>query len=72
MQEKGGAPGLSITPGDINILKNKNIISEEQKLLIEEYNERLENNNIAVIYNLRHLRKILKNAYLFEAYRLTN
>ena len=41
-------------------LKEKNIISEDQKILLEEYNERLKNNNVAIIYNLRHLRKILK------------
>ena len=34
-------------------------ITEEEKLLIEEYNQRLADNNVPVIYNLRHLRQLL-------------
>lgn len=40
------------------LVKNR-IITNEQKGLILEYNERLNNNNVPIIYNLRHLRKIL-------------
>lgn len=38
----------------------KNLISEQDALLIKEYNKRLQENNMPIIYNLRHLRKILK------------
>lgn len=34
-------------------------ISEEDKLLIEEYTQRLTENDVPIIYNLRHLRQIL-------------
>ena len=34
-------------------------ISEEEKTLIEEYNQRLTENRVPVIYNLRHLRQLL-------------
>lgn len=34
-------------------------ITEEEKNLIEEYNQRLKQNNVPVIYNLRHLRQLL-------------
>ena len=34
-------------------------ISEEEKSLIEEYNQRLTENRVPVIYNLRHLRQLL-------------
>ena len=34
-------------------------ITEEEKKLIEEYNQRLNQNNVPVIYNLRHLRQLL-------------
>lgn len=37
----------------------KNIIDVETKQLIEEYDERLTHNNVSIIYNLRHLRKLL-------------
>ena len=40
-------------------------ISEEEKSLIEEYNQRLTENGVPIIYNLRHLRQLLgirKNA----------
>ena len=37
-------------------------ISEEEKSLIEEYNQRLTENGVPIIYNLRHLRKIFKIA----------
>ena len=35
------------------------IISEEDMLLLKEYNQRLKDNNVPVIYNLRHLRQLL-------------
>lgn len=38
----------------------KNIISQKAKELITEYSNRLSENNIPIIFNLRHLRKILK------------
>lgn len=34
-------------------------INEEDKLRIEEYNQRLSENGVPIIYNLRHLRKLL-------------
>lgn len=34
-------------------------ITKEEKKLIEEYNQRLNQNNVPVIYNLRHLRQLL-------------
>jgi len=34
-------------------------ITEEDKQLLEEYNQRLTDNNVPVIYNLRHLRQLL-------------
>ncbi|MCI9407019.1 MAG: RNA-directed DNA polymerase [Clostridia bacterium] len=36
----------------------KNLISAETASLLKEYNERLRQNNVPIIYNLRHLRKI--------------
>lgn len=35
------------------------LITEEEKNLIEEYNKRLIDNNVPIIYNLRHLRQLL-------------
>lgn len=35
------------------------IINEQDKILIEEYNNRLRENNVPIIYNLRHLRQLL-------------
>lgn len=35
------------------------VITEEEKRLIEEYNQRLTDNNVPVIYNLKHLRQLL-------------
>lgn len=35
------------------------LITEEEKNLIEEYNKRLTDNNVPIIYNLRHLRQLL-------------
>ena len=35
------------------------LITEEEKGLIEEYNKRLTDNNVPIIYNLRHLRQLL-------------
>lgn len=35
------------------------LITAEDKMLIEEYNQRLKDNNVPVIYNLRHLRQLL-------------
>ena len=35
------------------------LITEEERNLIEEYNKRLTDNNVPVIYNLRHLRQLL-------------
>lgn len=37
-----------------------NVIDEQTFQRIKEYNERLSQNNVPVIYNLRHLRKILR------------
>ena len=34
-------------------------ITEEDKRRLEEYNQRLADNNVPVIYNLRHLRQLL-------------
>ena len=45
---------------NLTYLLEKQVITEEGKRLIEEYDKRLTQNNVAVIYNLRHLRKILK------------
>lgn len=42
----------------LKILVQKKVITEQQKKLIEEYNARLTDNNVPVIYNLRHLRRI--------------
>lgn len=36
------------------------LITEEDKKLIEEYNARLLENNVPIIYNLRHLRQLLR------------
>ncbi len=44
---------------DLEYALEKNIIDNETKVLIEEYNERLTQNNVPIIYNLRHLRKLL-------------
>lgn len=38
----------------------KNIINDEQKQLLKEYVTRLRSNNIPIIYNLRHLRKLFQ------------
>ena len=35
------------------------VITEKEKELIEEYNQRLTENNVPTIYNLRHLRQLL-------------
>lgn len=55
-------------------------ISEEEKSLIEEYNQRLTENGVPIIYNLRHLRQLLGirkssqerlfGAKRFESYRI--
>jgi len=42
------------------IAKDQNIITEETLAAIISYRERLIDNNIPVIYNLRHIRKIFK------------
>ena len=39
---------------------DKNLIDLETKALIEEYDARLTQNNVPIVYNLRHLRKILQ------------
>lgn len=39
---------------------NEKIVTAQQKELIEEYSNRLNSNNVPIIYNLRHLRGILK------------
>ena len=44
----------------INDAVRKQLIPEETALLIKEYNDRLQDNNVPIIYNLRHLRRILK------------
>ena len=44
---------------DLEYALEKNIIDDETKALIIEYNERLAQNNVPIIYNLRHLRKLL-------------
>lgn len=45
---------------DLKLAFEKGLISEDALARILQYNSRLEANNIPVIYNLRHLRKILK------------
>ena len=45
------------------IAKDQNIITEETLAAIISYRERLIDNNIPVIYNLRHIRKIFKKDY---------
>ena len=47
------------TQEEINQALRNNIISEATAALLQEYNERLQSNNVPIIYNLRHLRKIL-------------
>ena len=44
---------------DFDYALDKGLIDFETKELIEEYNERLIENNVPIIYNLRHLRKFL-------------
>lgn len=44
----------------VNEAVSRGIISEKTQQAIIQYRERLESNNIPVIYNLRHLRKIFK------------
>lgn len=51
---------------DLTYLVNKCIITKEGKTRIEEYMKRLTSNNLPVIYNLRHLRKI------FQVKKLSN
>lgn len=48
------------TKEDIDVSLNHRIIDDETAALLKEYNERLQNNNVPIIYNLRHLRRILK------------
>ena len=43
----------------INRALESGFITAEEKQLIEEYNQRLTDNNVPVIYNLRHLRQLL-------------
>lgn len=38
----------------------KHVITKEQDKLLREYDERLRSNNVVIIYNLRHLRKVLQ------------
>ena len=47
----------------INDLFNKEIIDDETFQNILSYTKRLQDNNIPVIYNLRHVRKIFKIKY---------
>ena len=44
----------------IDFALDNHLINDETALLLKEYNERLQSNNVPIIYNLRHLRKILK------------
>lgn len=44
---------------EIKLLQEKELISEDVKNLLNEYTKRLTENNVPVIYNLRHLRKYL-------------
>lgn len=44
---------------EIKLLKEKKLISDNVKDLLDEYTKRLTENNVPVIYNLRHLRKYL-------------
>lgn len=48
------------TKEEISVALYHNIIDEQTSALLKEYNERLQSNNVPIIYNLRHLRKILK------------
>lgn len=47
------------TVEEINLALTNKIITEETAALLREYNDRLQRNNMPIIYNLRHLRKIL-------------
>ncbi len=48
------------TKEEIDLALYHRIIDEENAGLLKEYNERLQSKNVPIIYNLRHLRKILK------------
>lgn len=48
------------TKEEIDVALGYNVIDKETALLLKEYNERLQSNDVPIIYNLRHLRKILK------------
>lgn len=45
---------------EINLLLKKQLISEESNRLLKEYSKRLSDNDVPIIFNLRHLRKYLK------------
>lgn len=44
---------------ELNYALEKGLIDKNTEMLIKEYDERLTQNNVPIIYNLRHLRKIL-------------
>ena len=44
---------------ELNYALEKGLIDKNTERLIKEYDERLTQNNVPIIYNLRHLRKIL-------------
>lgn len=48
------------TKEEIDVALDHNVIDDEAAALLKEYNERLQSNDVPIIYNLRHLRKILK------------
>jgi Retron-type reverse transcriptase len=48
------------TEEEIDLALSNKVISAETALLLKEYNERLQNNNVPIIYNLRHLRRIFR------------
>lgn len=61
----------------IELLQKKELISDDVKSLLEEYTKRLTENNVPVIYNLRHLRKYLSikkkdQDKLFGDYRVSS
>ena len=56
---------------DFDYALDKGLIDFETKELIEEYNERLIENNVPIIYNLRHLRKFLDSVE-YDAVQIRN
>lgn len=51
---------LIFMKNNLTYLLKKQVITEKGQVLIKEYRKRLTDNNLPVIYNLRHLRKIFQ------------